>query len=273
VFWVDSGAARSGRGTFDMPDLTIAAAIARCTASKGDIVMVKAGHAETLTASLTLSKAGVAIVGLGMARNRPALTGTFGAAGDTISVTAANCALYNIRIVSSGATQNAHVAAADFSMSKCVIEQGANNLKGVTVPSGGDRFEFEDCLWLGTANGPDNAIEFESSASDNFVIRRCTFNFGVNGIDEGVIRANADTVEGGIIEDCTFLGVDTLAIDFNSSAGATGDGMVIRAMVAASAALTSVEDVFDVGGYNFYECRVTDSTTGRGAPVPLATAS
>lgn len=276
VFWVDSAAGSDGnKGTFDRPFATIAYAIARCSAGKGDIVMVKAGHSEATTAAIAMSIAGVAVIGLGVGRSRPTITATFGAAGDTISVSAANCALYNVRIVASGASQNAQidVAAADFSLVNCVIEQGANNLAGVTVASGGHRLFFSGNTWLGTADGPDFAIDFESSASDNGVVENCMFNFGIFGCDNGVIRANADTVEGMIISDCTFLGVDTLAIDFNSSAGATGDGMVIRAMVAASAALTSVEDVFDVGGYNFFECKVTDAVGGRGANVPLATAS
>lgn len=276
VFWVDSNGGSDGnRGTFDRPFATIDYAIGRCADSNGDIIMVKAGHAETLTAAITMDVIGVAIVGLGIGRNRPALTANFGAAGDTISVTAANCALYNIRLVASSATQNAQidVAAADFSMAHCVIEQGASNLKGVTIPSGGHRFDFSNCLWLGTANGPDIAIDFESSASDNFIIRDCMFNFGVFGADEGIIRANVDTVEGGLIQRCTFLGVDTLAIDFNSSAGATGDGLVTDCRMMASAALTSIEDLLDVGGYVFAECYASDAVSASAARVPLSTVS
>lgn len=276
VFWVDSSGGSDGnKGTFDRPFSTIDYAIGRCTASNGDIIMVKAGHAETTTAAIALDVAGVAIVGLGVGRNRPAITANFSSAGDTISVSAANCALYNLRLVASSASQNAQidVSAADLFVGGCVIEQGANNLIGVTVASGGDRLHVRDSLWYGTANGPDVAIDFESSASDDPVVENCMFNFGKNGCDLGVIRANADTVEGGIIRNCVFLGVDTVAIDMNSSAGATGDGLVEKCTFIASAALTSIEDIIDVGGYNFAECYAADAVTGRAAPVPIATVS
>ena len=278
VFWVHSGTGSDGnRGTFDRPFATIDGAISSSavTASRGDIIMVKAGHAETTTSAITMDVAGVAIIGLGVGRSRPAITGTFGSAGDTVTVTAANCAMSNIRLVASGASQNAQVniAAADFTMSNCVIEQGSSNLIGVTVASGGHRFCFSNCMWLGTANGPDVAIDFESSASDDYVIEDCLFNFGQNGCDLGVIRANADTVEGGLIRRCAMIGVDTVAIDFNSSAGATGDGLVSDCRFVASAALTSIEDIIDVGGYNFAECYAVDAVSASAARVPLSTVS
>lgn len=274
--WVDSATGSDGNnGEPDAPFATIDAAIGACTASKGYIILVKQGHAETTTAAITMDVAGVTIVGLGVGRNRPSITANFGSAGDTLTVTAANCMIQNLRFVASSASQNAqvNVAAADFVMQGCVIEQGASNLIGVTVASGGHRFYFNDNMWLGTANGPDVAIDFESSASDNFVITNNLFNFGVNGIDLGVIRAAADTVEGGQILYNTMLGVDTVAIDFNSSAGATGDGVVAYLNVAASAAVTSIEDLIDTGGYVFIQCYASDDTTKAGGRIPISSAS
>jgi hypothetical protein len=274
--FVDSNSGSDGGdGSFEFPYATLDFAIGRCTASKGYIIVCKQGHAETLTSAITMDVAGVTVVGLGVGRNRPAFTANFGSAGDTLTVTAANCAINNLRFVASSASQNAqvNVAAADFMMSNCVIEQGANNLIGVTVASGGDRFVFDNCLWLGTGNGPDVAIDFESSASDNFAITNCEFNFTVFGCDLGVIRAAADVVEGGLIQDCVMMGVDTVAIDFNSSAGATGDGLVSRCTFIASAALTSIEDIIDVGGYNFSQCYAADAVTGRAAQVPITSVS
>lgn len=276
TFFVHSGTGSDGNeGTFDSPFATLDYAIGRCTASSGYIIVCKQGHAETLTAAVTFDVAGVTVVGLGVGRNRPAFTANFSAAGDTFTVTAANVSISNLRIVASSASQNAqvNVAAADFAMSDCVIEQGANNLIGVTVASGGDRLFFNNNLWLGTANGPDVAIDFESSASDNPVITNNLFNFGVHGCDLGVIRANADTVEGGQILYNTMLGVDTVAIDFNSSAGATGDGIVAYLNVAASAAVTSIEDLIDTGGYVFIQCFASDDTTKAGGRIPIVSAS
>lgn len=274
--WVDSATGSDGNnGEADAPFATIDAAIGRCTASKGYVILVKQGYTQTTTSAITLDVAGVTIVGLGVGRNRPAITANFSSAGDTLTVTAANCMIQNLRFVSSSASQNAqvNVAAADFQMINCVVEQGASNLIGVTIASGGDRFLFQGCTWLGTANGPDVAIDFESSASDNFSVIDCMFNFDANGCDLGVIRANADAVIGGLIQGCQFLGVDTVAIDFNSSVKATGDGLVNYCTFIASAALTSIEDIIDVGGYNFSQCFAADAVTGRAAPVPITTVS
>lgn len=101
IYWVDSTSGSSGaKGTFDRPFTTIAAAITAATASKGDIILLKAPHAETISAAagIAISKAGVAIIGLGVGRNRPTITlGT--ATTATMTVTGANCALKNVRLV------------------------------------------------------------------------------------------------------------------------------------------------------------------------------
>ena len=80
VFWVDSGGpgADNGNGTYQRPFKTIDYAIGRCTADNGDIIVCKAGHAETLTGAsdITFDVAGVACVAAPGATGalRPALT-------------------------------------------------------------------------------------------------------------------------------------------------------------------------------------------------------
>jgi len=74
----------------NQPIATVDAAIGKCTASVGDVIILMPGHAETVTAtSIALDVAGVTIVGLGYGLNRPVFT--FGAAAATITVSAANC--------------------------------------------------------------------------------------------------------------------------------------------------------------------------------------
>lgn len=107
VFWVSNattllqgqrGGSDSNRGTFDSPFSTIGGALAQCTANRGDIIMVKAGHAETFTnataASVLWNVAGVAIVGVGLGSNRP--TFTFTTANTVkITVSAGNMSVQN----------------------------------------------------------------------------------------------------------------------------------------------------------------------------------
>lgn len=106
VFWVSNattlvggqkGGSDGNKGTFDAPFGTIDYAIGQCTANRGDIIFVKPGHAETLSAAgaIAADVAGVAIVGLGTGSLRPTLT-LDTATTTTISVSAANVSFKNI---------------------------------------------------------------------------------------------------------------------------------------------------------------------------------
>lgn len=271
VVGVDSGAV--GHRPQE-PFATLDFAIGQCTASRGDTIVVLPGHAETQTAAITLDIAGVRVIGLGSGRNRPAFTRN--GAVDLIDVTAANCRLHNLRLLATADTGGSllNIGAGDLKVTQCVFEHGIGPLIAVTVPAAGDRFWFEDCLWLGTAAGPDICIDLEASGAGNdFVIRNCVANYrGSSGLDLAFIRNNADATIGGIIDGLLVLGADTLVIDFNSSLAAV-DGLINNVKFAMSAAITSIEDAFDLGGYLVVDARGTDVVTGHGARVPITTAS
>lgn len=85
VFWVDSsttlnpgqrGASDGNRGTFLDPFATLQYALTQCVQGRGDIVMVGAGHRETIADAVTLAMncAGVAIIGMGSGSMRPTFT-------------------------------------------------------------------------------------------------------------------------------------------------------------------------------------------------------
>lgn len=74
VLWVDSATGSNGnKGTKDRPFATLDYAIGRCNANKGDIIMIKPNHAETITGAggITADVAGITIVGLGTYNQRP----------------------------------------------------------------------------------------------------------------------------------------------------------------------------------------------------------
>lgn len=98
VWWVDSGAGSNGNpGTFDRPFGTIDYAVGRCTAGKGDLICVKAGHTETVTAAagLALDVAGICVLGFGTGSNRPTINFTT-VVGADMDVDAANVTLVNL---------------------------------------------------------------------------------------------------------------------------------------------------------------------------------
>lgn len=231
------------------PLRTLDYAIGLCTASKGDVIVVMPGHAETVTSAITCDVAGVQIIGIGVGRNIPTFTGS--GAVDVFNVTAASVLLKNVRVVGASANVTAliNIAAADFECQNCRFSQAETPLTAITVASGADRFHFADCTFRSTANGPDHAFDFESSASDDWIVERCFFNYMTNGLDNAVFRANADATSGGIIKDCVALGLDAAAlfVDFNSS-HAVGEGMIVNCTWQHLAAAT-IANGLDLGGY------------------------
>lgn len=152
VFWVlKSGAANQvgqkdgsdgNKGTYDAPFATIAGALLACTPGRGDTIMVKAGHTETIStaAILLLNVAGVAIVGLGTGSSRPTLT--FTAAAANIPVTAANVSIQNILFVANFAdvasfmTVTSTNTPTDFSIERCEFRDNTSVLNALAVFTG-----------------------------------------------------------------------------------------------------------------------------------------
>lgn len=107
VFWVSNvttgllpgqrGGSNGNTGTFDSPFATVDYAIGQCVAGRGDIILVKPGHAETLSSAgaITADVAGVAIIGLGSGSMRPTFTLNT-AATTTVAVSAANVTFKNL---------------------------------------------------------------------------------------------------------------------------------------------------------------------------------
>lgn len=137
VFWVDSGAGSNGNpGTHVKPFATIDYAIGRCTASNGDIIFVKPGHAETISAAggIACDVAGVAIVGLGKGSLRPTVTLNT-AATATITVSAANVTVHNILFLANFAdiVRIFNVTAADCHIDSCEFRAAAVNMNWIDV--------------------------------------------------------------------------------------------------------------------------------------------
>lgn len=100
VFFVDSNTgsnSNDGRSP-DSPFATIAYAIGKCTASKGDQIIVMPAHAEIISAAggITVDKAGISIIGLGVGGNRPTIS--FSATASTFLISANNVYVANLRV-------------------------------------------------------------------------------------------------------------------------------------------------------------------------------
>jgi len=167
VFWLGNsavagpnavGGSDGNPGTFTKPFGTLMGALAACVAGRGDVICVKPGHAENFTAagSIALSKAGVAVVGLGSGSLRPTFTSTT-AATASITVTASNVSIKNLLFVSGFAATaaclsiaNAQVAN-DLTVDECEFRDGSTTLN------------FVSALTIGTTAGISSGLTFTNN--------------------------------------------------------------------------------------------------------------
>lgn len=188
VYWVSNattlsdrqiGGSNSNKGTFDAPFSTIAGALLQCVANRGDIVMVKPGHAETVSAAagIILNVAGVAIIGLGVGSTRPTITlDTANTA--SITVTANNVSVSNflfkanfLNIATVFSIANAQVAT-DFAVDNCEFRDLSNILNFVSAVKIGttaniaDGFQFTNNKIVGVSSAPAAATTAVVCASN-----------------------------------------------------------------------------------------------------------
>lgn len=208
VFFVGSTATHkndNNPGTeIEYPMATIDAAIGRCTANVGDIIIVLPGHAETLSAAsaITVDVAGISIIGLGNGANRPTLT--WAATDATIVVSAANVLIRNIR---------------------CTVSiDEVVKLFSVT----GARVTFDAVDYFETASA--QAIQFilTTNAADYLVVQNC-YHYQVTAAAATQVWIQLVGIDGGIIQNNTFrLTLRNHAGSFTINGSTACIGTVVR---------------------------------------------
>ena len=155
-FYVDSanGSATGDGKTWGTALTTITLALAKCTASKGDVIWVAPWHVETITAAagIVFNKIGVTVIGLGSGTLRPTITYTTANTAD-IDVTAANTTIKNMIFV------------ANFADIAVMIDLDAKN------------FTLEDCEFLDGGADKNCVVYIDCDDTDNacdgLTVRRC----------------------------------------------------------------------------------------------------
>lgn len=203
VFWVSSTTGSNGNaGTFERPWSTIDYAVGRCTANKGDIIVVLPGHTETVTAAagLDLDVAGIAIVGLGAGSNRPTVNFTT-AVGADMDVDAANITIHNLLFTGGidALTGPIDINAADFAMVNCETRDVTGQATDfIVTDDNADRFFISGWKHLGAAAaGADTAITIVGG--DDWVIEDFDIygNFAVAAIENVTTASNRARIGGG----------------------------------------------------------------------------
>ena len=162
IFYVDSAETSGNETGLSWADATDtldeAVSLAALVSAKGSIILVAAGHAETLTTAdgVDVDKANVIISGLGTGEGRPTFTYTTN--GEFV-IGADNVEIHNINFIAGNAVTHAIDVEAGFE--NYVI----NNCRfAVTVA---DTDEFVDCVDIATGsdNGKITNCRFEMTAS------------------------------------------------------------------------------------------------------------
>ena len=203
VFWVDSNTgANGGQGTFDRPFDTIDYAVGRCTASRGDIIMVKAGHVETVTAAggLDLDVAGIAIIGMGTGSLRPTINFTT-VVGADMDIDAANITMSNFLFTGGidALTGPIDINAADCTLMNIETRDVTGQATDfIVTDANASRLLISGWKHLGAAAaGADTAISLVGG--DDWVIEAFDIygNFAVAAIENVTTAANRVRIGGG----------------------------------------------------------------------------
>jgi hypothetical protein len=247
-FWVDSAVGDNGTGAFDSPVKTLAAAYALCTTAKGDVIVMKVGHAETIATNtaLTLNKSGVSVVGLGNGALRPTITLTGTTAAVTITVSGANQLFRNF-IVSTGRDELVSawtISGTDVTLDGVDWVEASVSyqaIAGITTTAAADRLTIKNCRMVQVTapagNGPAISLVGADDCfiADNYIDWLSTNNAASGGIIgvtteslRMVIVRNFVSAQGG----SSCLGIAPLAsstgvVAFNGVTCPNGAGSVV----------------------------------------------
>jgi hypothetical protein len=217
VFWVNNssvlakggvGGSDGNDGSYRRPFSTIDYAIGKCTAGRGDIIVVMPGYTETISgaAGWACDKAGVAIIGLGTGTNKPTIT--FSATDSDINISAANVTISNFRCVSSvnslvafmnvdegyATIHNCDFVTGSATEALCFINQ-ATTYDGLTV-SGCKFLQPTDPDGTGAAVNTGGIYLVDS---EDILVENCTFR---GQFESGIIHNKTTACKGLVVRDC-----------------------------------------------------------------------
>lgn len=284
VWWVNNssvvadggiGGSNTNKGSYQQPFSTIAQAITKATASRGDIIAVMPGHSETITTDggLALSKAGICIVGLGNGSLRPKIVLDTAAAA-AITVTAANVTLMNFVIEASFAdiTNAIDVTAKWFSCIDCEFTEEGTNLNFLdiinassTTNNTADGLRVEGCVL--TAVDAETK-SFVVSAAD---IDRLRFVDNIFVCDADIQNATITMATGKKLTDCfvadNFVSVLSTQADLFIQTDITTNTGVVKGNFIGHAD-TETEVLIDCVGVRLFDNKGTSLDTAQGYLLP-----
>lgn len=290
VAWVYNGTALQGsqvagsdgnRGTYNKPYATVAYAVTQCVASRGDVIMVKAGHAENLSSAtaLAMSVAGVAVVGLGAGALRPtftldtANTATIAVSADNISIK--NC-IFKANFLSIAACFTLSTAK-EFCVEKCYFVDTSsilnflNIVKSTGAANTVDGLTFTDNVVVNLGVTTNNTTILTANDIDRLTISRNYLKWAVqNDRAIGVIVTAGVLTNLQAFENVGYRpNTTTAGGSFINVGGTTSTGWVVRNYMQT---LTTTTDLLftTTVGLAAFENRVTGVVGAQGFVIPAA---
>ena len=281
IFWVDSGAGSNGNaGTFNKPFATIDYAVGQATASNGDQIHIKPGHAENISSAsfITVDVAGLTFIGHGHGNQRPTLTWT--AAAGTIVVSAADTVFSNILMIA-GITDTAVMisvtATEGFSMYGCQMEDQSTTVEWlvcVQLATGQNGVTFVGNKLLGLSATNNDTILFDGTVIDLYIANNFFHNEVARASSEATITLTG-AATAAYIGYNTFVSSDasviSCAIDGTGSAAHSGMCEYNNVSVL-DAGIAITDDPIEVTGMGLVQNLVTGAVDVQGFLVPAANA-
>ena len=190
------------KGTWNAPFGTLGYAITQ--AASGDIIYIKPGHAETISAAQTtyFSQAGVAIIGLGSGSLRPTFTLDTGT-GTTLNVTASNVTISNLLFLGNFAAIVACITVANAQVAKDLRIDGCE-FRDVASNKG-----FLSAVSIGTTANIADGFQFTNNRVFNLATTGVVVVLKFASIIDRMVIANNYVVGTGIAAQPAFIQLGT----------------------------------------------------------------
>lgn len=271
TFWVDSvNGSNSNKGNSTYPLATIAGAVNLCVASRGDIIMVAAGHSETIAniTALDINKAGVQIIGLGAGESRPTITFATSTAAAAV-VSANDVSIHNLLFKCNIASQLTMIwlNAKRTTVSCCRFEEGsATGLNFVNINGGTanacDGVQVLDCeFYAPTAGNYNHAIEL-GEVADQIMIKGC---YAEGDFDDACIHNPAAKVlTNMVLDNCILSNVKAGIHAVELVSACTGFAIELKMYTSVYAS------TFDPGSLKCIQCYSVNQLNANGVLNPAA---
>lgn len=270
VVYVDSTSGTKGNyaGEFDSPFATIAQALASnaVRANKDDVIIVKPGHTEAITAAggITISKAGVRIIGMGTVGTRPVITFTT-SVNATFLISANGCVVHNIQFSLVGIdalVTGISITGAGTEISHCefTMANATNQAVGAITLGSVNLTNIHDCTFF-APNAGANAAIVSALAPTRTIIQRCTFygDFAIAAINgTGTLWANV------LITHCIYYGTNASEPIIELLTGSTG---MIAYNLSGAATFAAGGSIVADAAFKF-ENYITDTAANSGILDP-----